>query len=161
MSTSIECTNCKEVVEVTGNTVTLPFVCEDCEAAAEFQETIVPSATVKITGWETPPALDEEDATVENTTLLIADLEEQVAQLTEREQKANALIADMSRQLEEDASAIGERDRRLERMGIEIFAISDAWEKVARQKSKDYWTLNAAYERLQERGFWARVFNRG
>ncbi len=33
MSTSIECTTCHEVVEVTATSVTLPFVCEVCEAA--------------------------------------------------------------------------------------------------------------------------------
>jgi hypothetical protein len=91
--TNIECTKCGDVVEVTADTVVLPFVCMSCEdAIAKFTQEFVPPAPVtdeqaevaafyeKMAPESETTEPEEEFATVENTTLLIADLEEQLRQ---------------------------------------------------------------------------------
>lgn len=125
MSTKVECTVCNEVLEVTANTIVLPFVCSDCELRAAM----APIAKVKIPAIEIKPytdfqtatelvadehaGLDESQASVENTTLLIEDLELQVSEQKKLNDAANTLIADMSAQLNEDASELGTRDQRI------------------------------------------------
>lgn len=110
-STVIECSLCHNVVEITGRRIEMPFVCPPCEREAEMYDAMAPkvtSQTVQAHGdypytaedyaaMQKPlPTLEHDTATIENTTLLIADLEEQV-------RIANTLIEDMSTQLKEDA----------------------------------------------------------
>lgn len=118
MSTNIECTNCHDVVELTADSIMLPFICDGCENDAEQYEKMAPAVTIKsydeFPNLITEPLVEpSHDATVENTTLLIADLEQQVAMSDKALNDANVLIADMSAQLQDDAANIGERDRRL------------------------------------------------
>jgi len=136
MSTKIECTNCTDVVEVEARNVELPYVCNDCELRAAmapikparlqaFKEPafVVRGATYDVGGQLISPqtageireheGLDDSSATVENTTLLIEDLEQQVTAATDGLKTANELISDMSAQLQEDAAVLGERDSRI------------------------------------------------
>jgi len=112
MMQRVECTQCSELVELTGaGSLTLPYVCNECSEAKEFQEKIDPRAgsgvidpeyipsTPTIGDFATNPTLkaqladhgyvlvpvteaekesDHEGATVEATTELISDLEEQL-----------------------------------------------------------------------------------
>lgn len=138
MSTKVECTVCNEVLEVTANTIVLPFVCSDCELRAAM----APIAKVKIPAIEIKPytdfqtltelvadehaGLDESQASVENTTLLIEDLELQVSEQKKLNDAANTLIADMSAQLNEDASELGTRDQRIAALEAQLSKVADA-----------------------------------
>ena len=120
MSTFIECNNCGEVKDVEAKSVTLPYFCAECVAADQFQQDIAPQANAALTKlMTTPSVLEQQDymhddnATVENTTLLIQDLEAQILEQKELNAKANELLTDMSNQLTEDAAELGERDRRI------------------------------------------------
>jgi hypothetical protein len=128
MSTFIECNNCGEVKDVEAKSVTLPYFCGECVAADQFQKDITPKAgEVAIKRLDEYPTLtelvtkeelrssymDDDNATVENTTLLIQDLEAQILDQKELNNKANELLTDMSNQLAEDAAELGERDRRI------------------------------------------------
>jgi chromosome segregation ATPase len=63
----IECENCGDLVETTAKTIVAPFVCTECDCDCG---TCKPDAT---------PTYDPCDtATVENTTLLIEDLQQQL-----------------------------------------------------------------------------------
>jgi hypothetical protein len=134
MSTTIECTQCGDAVAVESRSVTLPFVCMQCEAAVEdfdattqlyedmapattqsFPQEAIDRATVTQevpemtvypvvemeidSAYEDPSVTDnlsEEFASVENTTLLIEDLEQQLVEAKhdldyERERNADFL----------------------------------------------------------------------
>jgi chromosome segregation ATPase len=109
MSTHIECNDCGKVLDVEARFIELPFFCPDCE-----EKDVDRSGS----GYSEGPSdqqvtLDEESATIENTTLLIADLEQQVAASEKLVDTANELIADMSTQLKEDTEELGIRDRRI------------------------------------------------
>lgn len=128
MNTNIECTNCREVSEVTANSIMLPFVCSGCENDAEQYEKMAPGVQIKSYA-EFPNLITEppcqtvggqygqeepsHDATVENTTLLIADLEEQVTFATEALAKSTELVNELSAELQDTVSVVSERDRRL------------------------------------------------
>lgn len=84
--TRLECTECHDLLEVTAKSVELPFVCDSC--VTEFNEKIASIMGPLVTcSYETPPEYADcvplpdacETATVEATTLLIEDLEEQLA----------------------------------------------------------------------------------
>jgi ribosome-binding protein aMBF1 (putative translation factor) len=98
---NIECSICRTIVAVTADTIALPFVCLACENVndeinialeenfteqeytdmAPAHSVAATASTVNVTGSTEPT---EEFATVENTTLLIEDLETQVRDLRER-----------------------------------------------------------------------------
>lgn len=83
----IICDKCGDSVDTTAKSVSLPFECENCQETAQKYEDMAPSSlprTAKgnfLSAMRSPEAepLTDEFATVENTTLLIMDLEEQVA----------------------------------------------------------------------------------
>ncbi len=97
--TRIECSKCGEIIESTAATFVAPFVCNECLLPAETSRAIEDAVkrgyqmclkahnlgslvirhdlkTVNIEP-ETLPVIPCDTASVENTTLLIADLEEQ------------------------------------------------------------------------------------
>jgi hypothetical protein len=245
MSTNIECTECHDTICMETRSVELPFVCNDCELRAAM----APIKPARVASFVTNgrheeidlapehAGLDEADATVENTTLLIEDLEEQVAAQKVLNDQANMLIEDMSKQLTEDAAVIGDNDRLIHglEIGIEelnktivfesdrytalykmyhdanalnerlerdisavidrknagheattrfaegMYILADEWDaekadleeqlkraedklviekKEHAYKTKEYYTLYYSNERLRERGFFARLFNR-
>jgi hypothetical protein len=109
--TNIECTQCGDAVAVESRTVTLPFVCMQCEAAVEDfdattqqYEDMAPVSrfdedTAEIdSAYEDPSVTDnlsdlsDEFASVENTTLLIEDLEKQIANLQEKNDAQQRII---------------------------------------------------------------------
>jgi hypothetical protein len=112
----VECSKCGEIIETTARTFAWPFFCDECKASVKFHQDIAPTpanpANVQkslndLSDWvqgapapelgilpEHNPALG--DATIENTTLLINDLEQQVAASAKALEDANSLIADMS-----------------------------------------------------------------
>jgi hypothetical protein len=96
--TLVICSECSEAVEVTSSSLTLPFVCDDCAKAEKFQDDIAPACVQSQTIPVEFPEPSHE-ATVENTTLLIEDLELQVSTSKEELAKANTLILDLSKQL--------------------------------------------------------------
>jgi DNA-directed RNA polymerase subunit M/transcription elongation factor TFIIS len=146
--TRIECSNCNEVVEVTADILSLPFVCQDCAQEAVFQEAMKPASS------QTPaPESNHDGATVENTTLLIADLEEQVRQ---RDQKIKEL-----------AERVKQSD--FYRANLSADRISLAKEirekSIFYQEKSIYWQIKCYEAReslysLKSRGFWSRLFNR-
>ena len=149
MSTSIECNNCKEVVEVTATSITLPFFCETCEAAA-FQDAIKPVVPAKhppfVRSSQTAQAeadfpLNDEDATVENTTLLIEDLEEQLTLTKQISAAQQEYIESMEKTAESAKALIDEQAGR-----ISEFA-------AARQKDAE------SYTDLAEKEYEARTLN--
>jgi hypothetical protein len=119
ITTVIECTECHDLVDITTDSIKLPFVCSSCDLEAkqieidtlkkvlasdvvrdhlatnglraddealDFYAKMAPSsvAATAATINEGPTEPTEEFATVENTTLLIEDLEAQVRDLQER-----------------------------------------------------------------------------
>lgn len=90
--TKLECRQCGDMIEVTASTVVLPFTCMKCEAAqdefaGQVYEDMAPKSSLESMAGTPLPAdpngpldLSGEFATVDNTTTLIADLEEQLAQ---------------------------------------------------------------------------------
>jgi hypothetical protein len=96
ITTVIECTECHDLVDIAADSVSLPFVCPSCDNVAKAEEQftkqkyvdMAPSSVKATASTVTEPT--EEFATVENTTLLIEDLESQVRDLQERNvQQAN------------------------------------------------------------------------
>jgi DNA-directed RNA polymerase subunit M/transcription elongation factor TFIIS len=89
MTTVIECSECHDLVDVTADTISLPFVCLSCDNVAKAeeqftkQEYVDMAPSVKATASTVTAEPTEEFATVENTTLLIEDLEAQVRDLQE------------------------------------------------------------------------------
>lgn len=76
MTQNIECTNCHDVIGLEGGrTIVIPFVCNDC---------VKNTQTAPVT-----PELEHDYATIENTTLLIDDLQEQ---LTASQETVTTLI---------------------------------------------------------------------
>lgn len=105
MNGEIVCSKCDEVIEVTADSVTLPFVCETCVEAQEFLNKIAPKPEPQHlpqehAHYDGDPGDEHDGATVENTTLLIADLEQQVSALQESNAQSDRLIADLKVQLE-------------------------------------------------------------
>jgi hypothetical protein len=112
----VECSKCGEIIETTARTFAWPFFCDECKASVKFHQDIAPNpanpANVQkslndLSDWaqgtpapelgilpEHNPALGE--ATIENTTLLIADLEEQVSTGAKLLDEANILLEDMN-----------------------------------------------------------------
>jgi hypothetical protein len=122
ITTVIECTECHDLVDITTDSIKLPFVCSSCDLEAkqieidtlkkvlasdvvrdhlatnglrvddealDFYAKMAPSS-VAATAATINAEPTEEFATVENTTLLIEDLEAQVRDLKERNvQQAN------------------------------------------------------------------------
>ena len=110
MSTNIECSKCGDTVAVESRSVTLPFTCVACEAAIEkfTQEVEAPAQRLteeqievaqfyeKMAPASQPePELTEEFASVENTTLLIADLEKQIETRTRDLERLSGQYADL------------------------------------------------------------------
>ena len=62
--------------------------------------------------------------------------------LTKAQGESNTLIEDMGKQLDYANAEI------------------KTWETRLLNRNKDYWTLYFSNQRLQERGFFARLFNR-
>lgn len=108
--TTLICSTCSDPIEVTATSVVLPFVCLKCEESIkdfekmlddsetdktveEFYDAMTPAsesdAGLLEPGTKTEVASPEDFATVENTTLLIQDLEKQLA--TARELAADRL----------------------------------------------------------------------
>ncbi len=112
--TKIECTKCGELIESTATTFVAPYVCDDCVEASEFQNLISPDTHEDKKG-EASTLCDT--ATVEATTLLIADLEKQVELGDDALKVANDLIDDLSRQIAEKDTVI-----TLTRSEAEFFA---------------------------------------
>lgn len=83
---NIECTSCHDIVNVvTGNTISIPYVCNTCtnETGTCDCETCVPEFVEPAP--ETSILPDTCDtATVENTTLLIEDLQLQLDEMSEK-----------------------------------------------------------------------------
>jgi hypothetical protein len=80
---TIECSKCNEFVATTATVIRMPFVCHDCACYAD-QEYLPAQPTIKTIpapsgGTISFPVPDCATSTVENTTLLIADLEQQVS----------------------------------------------------------------------------------
>lgn len=73
----VECENCHDVVEVTAKTVVAPFVCSVC--VNDATPTPVADANDMVDGESLPEHDACDTATVENTTLLIEDLQQQLA----------------------------------------------------------------------------------
>jgi endogenous inhibitor of DNA gyrase (YacG/DUF329 family) len=108
MLATVICSKCGDAVDVTSRSVVLPFTCESCEEAigkfasnVEEEETkqkyedMAPSNVPCTAGLLEPGSeMSEPDgATVENTTLLIEDLEKQVVD-------AKQLAADRLKEIE-------------------------------------------------------------
>lgn len=108
--TNIECTKCHNILSIIGDSVELPFVCVFCavpeavisDAAPQPQPPQPPQTDAVETAEgpcndlpDVPQSADEpehETATVENTNLLIADLEQQLANSeSERAKTVSAL----------------------------------------------------------------------
>src|SRR6266436_3900567 len=95
--TKIECSGCGEMIELTWNSVTLPFICNECLAASVKRDAMAPcqkscgdkgaDATELSVHDQADIALGCANASIEATTELIADLEAQVV-------RANELVAD-------------------------------------------------------------------
>ena len=145
MSTRIECTKCNDVVDLEASSITLPFICESCETI-EFQEAIKPAVPAPANVGQQDHGLDESSATIENTTLLIEDLEKQVSLLQDSLDSSNKLIADMSAQLNEDAATLGERDREIK----DLQGARDSGWTLFDEAQKRYLTANHLNERLQQ-----------
>jgi phage terminase large subunit GpA-like protein len=91
ITTVIECTECHDLVDMAADSVSLPFVCLSCDNVAKAEEQFTQQeyvdmapSSVKATASTVTAEPTEEFATVENTTLLIEDLEAQVRDLQER-----------------------------------------------------------------------------
>jgi hypothetical protein len=79
----IECENCQDVVEVTAKTVVAPFICSVCVNDATPSPAFVPCTNPGCDDcadkmYATPTYDPCDTATVENTTLLIEDLQQQL-----------------------------------------------------------------------------------
>jgi hypothetical protein len=115
----VECTKCGDLVDTTAATVVSPFICLPCGYGSEtadsneggyFDQWYDDMAPKSEDYADTPglePAFDPElgEATVENTTLLIADLE---AQLVNERALGLAAIADLEKKLESSAAWVAE-----------------------------------------------------
>jgi len=151
MSTSIECNNCKEVVEVTATSITLPFFCETCEAAA-FQDAIKPASVAGvIRSSQTAQAeadfpLNDDDATVENTTLLIEDLEEQLTLTKQISAAQQEYIESMEKTAESAKALIDEQADRISEFATARQKDAESYTDLA-EKEYEARTLN---ERLQQ-----------
>ena len=155
--TRIECSNCGNVKELTAKVIVLPYTCTECEEAAEFQEAIQPASFTPYDGTgptcADPAGLNEDDATVENTTLLIADLEQQLAEAKEFEEarteyivglestqvQANQIIADLTDQF-------NIRQDRLKEASARIAALTQE----SSDRYKSAYEANALNQRLQQ-----------
>lgn len=190
MMQRIECMNCGDIVELTGDSVTLPFVCKECTEAKEFQEKIsptlkdfsenptlvsalekagyrlvpldqqladfVPEGPVQMDG-PVPPAEEEHSgATVENTTLLIEDLEKQLSDTMDELGRSNLLIVD----LKEENNDLKEVVSNLVRANLQLYAErNDARGRVLllNQRRRELFREAMFYS---TQGFFGRLFGR-
>lgn len=104
MTQNIECTNCHDIIGLEGGrTIVIPFTCGTC--LTEVEQTTKYAASSE---GEPAVELDHEYATVENTTLLIDDLQEQ---LTEA-QNMNSTLVEKLTQAEEFIGAEVDRSTK-------------------------------------------------
>ncbi len=190
----VECSKCGEIVETTARTFPWPYVCGECETAKKFQQGLasnVNAAVNKVMSgalWDTNGKAKEggfdapshDSATVENTTLLIEDLEAQVAASAKALDTANDLINDLTKQSKKESANFKEiqldlllalnrethrantnDERRRGLLKIWATAAQEAkyWERMcksARQRAKE---VSEDLYAITSRGFFARVFN--
>lgn len=186
------CSRCKDVVEVSAKSVTLPFVCEECLTAlaskghtvtdlppvqgitgglvpSEVTPEVTPEPkslseileTEKGTGYwtdgnqqikfTTPLPSDESTATIENTTLLIADLEQQVSDSKAALDTSTELIEDLTGQLakaKENLSLYDEAGRTVTENFLRTIKQRDGWRNYTYEQSDRIEELAARINRL-------------
>lgn len=149
--TRLECTKCGDVIEVTATSIVLPFVCMSCEQKTQEFEAEVEEAEVKdfydkMTPDTTPVAepadeLSEEFATVENTTLLIEDLEQQlVAVKNDRDELDRDNQAHAAANLSQENVLLNERlERAQNSRNFYKQELEDVLDILSEEKSKSLW----------------------
>lgn len=75
MSQNIECTECHDLVSVEARTITLPYVCVECQRAPELLEAMAPAGLKIEESDNTPCGCTPTD---ETTSLLLEDLSNQL-----------------------------------------------------------------------------------
>ena len=170
--TRIECSKCSDIVETTATSMTFPFTCDACLEAQKFVEVIAPKAEPK----ETPDlarTLVEEDnhdtATVENTTLLIADLEQQLAGANREIAKMdNLLLASAKREdtlrktITNDRFRIADLRSICQGLSQNLREVYNLEKFTSNQLAASKYlskSLDDEIKAMRARGFWARVFN--
>lgn len=99
--TTLICTVCSEPQVITSRSLILPFVCDECQKAEELYNAMAPGAGTfapqgPVAKYNSPK-IEESDnhacdsATVENTTLLIEDLQNQLA-MSQQEVKGLRMV---------------------------------------------------------------------
>lgn len=136
MTQNIECTNCHDIIALEGGrTIVIPYTCGTCltEVEQTAKSLSLPKYAASAEG-EPSVELDHEYATVENTTLLIDDLQEQlttatdtvstlIEKLTQAEEFISAEV-DRSTKFLEDLTQLTQRNAelQLENDGLRIAA---------------------------------------
>lgn len=155
MSTNIECSKCGDTVAVESRSVTLPFTCVACEAAIEkfTQEVEAPAQRLteeqievaqfykKMAPASQPePELTEEFASVENTTLLIADLEKQIETRTRDLERLSGQYADLLAHVRAGKESVQDFNHQIENQAKTIASfendIDSLLEKITRYKQE-------------------------
>lgn len=134
MSTILVCTECDNPIDVIGDSVTLPFVCNQCQAEAEeFQKKIAPKPVVfgPVAGDDhyvpDPAGAFEHDGDpgdehehVHNggdfdaTNQLIADLTQSLESSNETTKSLTETVKDLTQRLSEAGELIDDLNRQLE-----------------------------------------------
>lgn len=150
--TKVECTKCGDLILTTADTIVDPFVCMSCEqkakefeqmcesngefatldldAITQFYEDMKPKSSLPRTVEVEPEELTDEFATVENTTALISDLENQLT----REKRATDRLVDevekLQKQVAEERRARGALNEEKARQANTIREYREANERL-------------------------------
>jgi len=194
---SVSCSNCGEWVDVSARLLVLPFVCDECKDAQEFQQKIAPTVNSAINSVMNRTASGVRASNPEPVVKALQDVRDwalsperllQVGQMkqaaTESVENATEIIADLERQAETSNALIADlkaaNDKLTEERSTLMSAVtvlidrvkvweSRAWEMRRKRDSllsrvafletrRDTWRSRA--QSLQDRGFFARVFNK-
>lgn len=118
---TVLCSECKDPLELAGRSVTIPYVCDECKEAAELRDAMAPA----IKSYDEFPNLIDvpepsHEATIENTTLLIEDLEEQVRRGLDQIKQDTELLSDMDKRNTELAIHNSDLHRLNERLQMDM-----------------------------------------
>jgi hypothetical protein len=151
----IECTECHDIIDTTAKTVVFPFVCAGCQKDNELLAAMAPA----------PVVVEETDnhscdsASIENTTLLIEDLQNQLSFAKQEVNGLRLVYNDAQDTVEQLALLVAgcELDRHFQNLKREfVYAanrvFSLAVENGKLEKERNIWKLRAeivrrAYDR--------------
>ena len=141
--TTMICTQCSEPRVVTSRSVSLPFVCDECEKAPELLAAMAPGLKIEESDNH---ACDS--ATIENTTLLIEDQANQLAlaknevealrQINQYLEAREVALMAQNERLRDNVENLAKQAQRLEVAGFyssrrleTLKAECDVWQKRA------------------------------